>query len=186
MKLRILNCLEVSEERAHGSLVVDCLVCRNAAGGCAGSAQAQTATRPLLGRWRSAAQDNAAAFAARLPIPPALSFLELPSLILNGQGKVAGKDHLRRGRILFGSRTCPWQPTASGLQRRDSRLIAFPASLVTAGQMKSLNPALQIEVEQQQVEVQAENTTISTAADANASAIVIKGRGSERALRRSR
>ena len=41
--------------------------------------------------------------------------------------------------------------------------------------MKSLNPALQIQVEQQQVEVQAENTTISTAADANASAIVIKG-----------
>ena len=50
-----------------------------------------------------------------------------------------------------------------------------PNIVVTAGQTKTLNPALEIQVQKQQVEVQAENTTISTAADANASAIVIKG-----------
>lgn len=53
---------------------------------------------------------------------------------------------------------------------------SVPGVVVAAGQMKSLNPALQIEVAQQKVEVQAENTEqISTSPDANANAIVIKG-----------
>ena len=53
---------------------------------------------------------------------------------------------------------------------------SVPGVVVTAGQLKSLNPALQIEVAQQKVEVQAENTEqISTSPDANANAIVIKG-----------
>ncbi|HEX4068067.1 MAG TPA: carboxypeptidase regulatory-like domain-containing protein [Acidobacteriaceae bacterium] len=53
---------------------------------------------------------------------------------------------------------------------------SVPGVAVTAGQMKGLNPTLQIEMEQQRVEVQAENTEqISTSPDANANAIVIKG-----------
>ena len=50
-----------------------------------------------------------------------------------------------------------------------------PNIAVVAGQMKTVNPALQIQVQQQQVEVQAENTTIGTNPDENASAVVIKG-----------
>ncbi len=52
---------------------------------------------------------------------------------------------------------------------------AAPGIVVTAGQLRNVNPALQIEVQKQQVQVQAENTTISTSPDNNASAIVIKG-----------
>jgi len=52
---------------------------------------------------------------------------------------------------------------------------AVPGIVVTAGQLRSVNPALQIEVAKQEVQVQAENTTISTSPDSNASAIVIKG-----------
>ena len=94
--------------------------------------------------------------------------------ILNGQGKVAGKTTSDAGgsysvRGLAPGNYSVWV-TAQGFAA-----YRVPGVAVTAGQMKSLNPALQIEVEQQQVEVQAENTTISTAADANASAIIIKG-----------
>jgi hypothetical protein len=53
---------------------------------------------------------------------------------------------------------------------------SVPGVAVAAGQMKNLNPALQIEVEQQKVEVQAENTEqIGTSPDENANSIVIKG-----------
>jgi hypothetical protein len=53
--------------------------------------------------------------------------------------------------------------------------FSVPGIVVSAGQMKTVNAALQIAQQQQQVEVQAENTTISTSPDANASAVVIKG-----------
>ncbi|HEX4037564.1 MAG TPA: carboxypeptidase regulatory-like domain-containing protein [Acidobacteriaceae bacterium] len=53
---------------------------------------------------------------------------------------------------------------------------SVPGVMVASGQMKSLNPALQIEIAQQKVEVQAENTEqIGTSPDENANAIVIKG-----------
>lgn len=53
---------------------------------------------------------------------------------------------------------------------------SVPGVAVAAGQMKTVNPALQIEMEKQQVEVQAENTTaIGTSPDENANSIVIKG-----------
>ncbi len=48
-------------------------------------------------------------------------------------------------------------------------------NIVVGAQMKSLNPALQIEVAQQEVQVQAENTTVDTSPDSNANAVVIKG-----------
>ena len=53
--------------------------------------------------------------------------------------------------------------------------FAVPGVVVTAGQMKVVNPAMQIAVEKQQVQVQAENTQIGTNPDENASALVIKG-----------
>lgn len=52
---------------------------------------------------------------------------------------------------------------------------AVPGIVVAAGQLRNVNPSLQIEVAKQEVQVQAENTTISTSPDSNASAIVIKG-----------
>ena len=95
-------------------------------------------------------------------------------VVLNGEGKVAGKTTSDAGgsysvRGLAPGTYSVWV-TAQGFAA-----YRVPGVAVAAGQMKSVNPALQIQVEQQQVEVQAENTTISTAADANASAIVIKG-----------
>ncbi|HEY6447749.1 MAG TPA: carboxypeptidase regulatory-like domain-containing protein [Acidobacteriaceae bacterium] len=53
--------------------------------------------------------------------------------------------------------------------------FSVPSIVVAAGQMKTVNASMQIQVQQQQVEVQAENTTIGTNPDENASAIVIKG-----------
>ena len=95
-------------------------------------------------------------------------------VVLNGEGKVAGKTTSDAGgsysvRGLAPGTYSVWV-TAQGFAA-----YRVPGVAVAAGQMKSVNPALQIQVEQQQVEVQAENTTISTAADANASAIIIKG-----------
>jgi hypothetical protein len=46
---------------------------------------------------------------------------------------------------------------------------------VAAGQMRMVNPTLQIQVQQQQVQVHAETNTVSTNPDNNASALVIKG-----------
>jgi hypothetical protein len=95
-------------------------------------------------------------------------------VVLSSEGKVAGKATSDAGgayavRGLAPGTYSVWV-TAQGFAA-----YRVPGIAVTAGQMKNLNPALQIQVEQQQVEVQAENTTISTAADANASAVIIKG-----------
>jgi Carboxypeptidase regulatory-like domain len=53
--------------------------------------------------------------------------------------------------------------------------FSVPGIVVTAGQMKTVNAAMQIAEQRQQVEVQAENTTIGTSPDANASAVILKG-----------
>ena len=95
-------------------------------------------------------------------------------VVLDTAGKTAGKATSDNGGVYAIHGIAPgtysvWV-TAQGFAVFRVANIA-----VTAGQMKNVNPSLQIEVAQQQVEVQAENTTIGTAADANASAIVIKG-----------
>lgn len=50
------------------------------------------------------------------------------------------------------------------------------AITLAAGQTKTLNIALQIQMEQQQVQVEAEAPTIDTSPDANANAVVLKGK----------
>ncbi|MGB9287936.1 MAG: carboxypeptidase regulatory-like domain-containing protein [Terracidiphilus sp.] len=59
--------------------------------------------------------------------------------------------------------------TASGFSA-----FAKPGAVVAAGQMLTVNAAMQIEV-QQQVEVQSEANTVSTSPEDNANAVVIKG-----------
>jgi len=50
-----------------------------------------------------------------------------------------------------------------------------PGVVVSAGQMRTVNATLVIQVQQQNVEVQAESNTVSTSPESNANAIVIKG-----------
>ena len=95
-------------------------------------------------------------------------------VILSSAGKVAGKTKSDSSGAYAVHGLAPgtysvWV-TAQGFAA-----YRVPNIVVSAGQMKTLNPALQIQVEKQEVQVQAENTTISTAADANASAVIIKG-----------
>ncbi len=95
-------------------------------------------------------------------------------VVLSTEGKVVGKATSDNGGVYTIHGIAPgtysvWV-TAQGFAAYRVANIA-----VAAGQMKNVNPAMQIQVEKQEVQVQAENTTISTAADANASAIVIKG-----------
>ena len=99
---------------------------------------------------------------------------EATIVVLDTAGKTAGKATSDAGGVYAVHGVPPgtysvWV-TASGFAVYRVANIA-----IAAGQLKQLNPTLQIQVQQQQVEVQAENTTIGTAADANASAIVIKG-----------
>ncbi len=61
--------------------------------------------------------------------------------------------------------------TANGFAR-----FAVPGIVVAAGQMRTVNAALQIAVQQQQVQVQAEANTVSTSPDNNANAVVITGK----------
>ncbi|HTX77800.1 MAG TPA: carboxypeptidase regulatory-like domain-containing protein, partial [Terracidiphilus sp.] len=60
--------------------------------------------------------------------------------------------------------------TASGFARFEA-----PGIVVAAGQMRTVNAALQIAVQQQQVQVEAESNTVSTSPESNANAVVIKG-----------
>ncbi|MGB6687647.1 MAG: carboxypeptidase regulatory-like domain-containing protein [Terracidiphilus sp.] len=50
-----------------------------------------------------------------------------------------------------------------------------PGVTLTAGQMRTVNAALKIEVEQQQVQVETDNNTVNTSPESNANAVVIKG-----------
>jgi Carboxypeptidase regulatory-like domain/TonB dependent receptor len=95
-------------------------------------------------------------------------------VVLDGSGKVAGKTTSDAGGA-YAVRGLPAGTYSVWVTAQGFAAYRVPGIVVAAGQIKNLNPALQIQVQQQEVEVQAENTTISTAADANASAIVIKG-----------
>jgi Carboxypeptidase regulatory-like domain len=54
--------------------------------------------------------------------------------------------------------------------------FAAPGIVVAVGQMRTINAALTIAVQQQQVQVQAESNTVSTSPENNANAVVIKGK----------
>jgi Carboxypeptidase regulatory-like domain len=50
-----------------------------------------------------------------------------------------------------------------------------PGITLAAGQMRTVNAAMKIEVEQQQVQVETDNNTVNTSPESNANAVVIKG-----------
>ena len=54
--------------------------------------------------------------------------------------------------------------------------FAAPGIVVAVGQMRTINAALKIAIQQQQVQVQAESNTVSTSPENNANAVVIKGK----------
>lgn len=95
-------------------------------------------------------------------------------VLTSGAGQIAGTGKSDAGGayaihgIAPGSYTV--DVTADGF-------ASFHAATVTivAGQTKSLNAALAIQVEQQKVEVNAEETKVDTSPDSNANAIVLKG-----------
>jgi hypothetical protein len=95
-------------------------------------------------------------------------------VVLSTSGKVAGRATSDGGGSysIHGLAAGTYSVTATA---QGFAAFRVPGVVVAAGQMRTVNPALTIQVQQQQVEVQAENTTISTSPDANASALVIKG-----------
>ena len=95
-------------------------------------------------------------------------------VVLDTAGKTVGKATADAGGV-YAVHGIPPGTYSVWVTAPGFAVYRVPNIAVAAGQIKTLNPALQIQMQQQQVEVQAENTTIGTAADANASAIVIKG-----------
>ncbi len=90
-------------------------------------------------------------------------------------GKVAGKTASDAGGVYavkgLDPGTYSVTVTAPGFAA-----YSVPGIEVAAGQMKNLNPRLQIQMAQQEVQVQAENTTqISTSPESNANSVIIKG-----------
>jgi hypothetical protein len=95
-------------------------------------------------------------------------------VVLSTSGKVAGKATSDNGGVYSIQDLAPGTYSVT-VVAPGFAAYRTPGIVVAAGQMKNLNPALQIQVEQQEVQVQAENTTISTSPDENANAVVIKG-----------
>ena len=95
-------------------------------------------------------------------------------VVLTTSGKVAAKATSDAGGLysIHGLPPGTYSVTATA---QGFAAFSVPNIVVAAGQSKTVNPALTIEVQQQQVEVQAENTTIGTNPDENANAVVIKG-----------
>ena len=95
-------------------------------------------------------------------------------VVMTTSGKVAGKttSDADGAFSIHGLPAGTYSVTATA---QGFAAFRAPNIVVSAGQMKTVNPALAIAVEQQQVEVQAENTTIGTNPDANANAVIIKG-----------
>ncbi|HEY1502200.1 MAG TPA: carboxypeptidase regulatory-like domain-containing protein [Acidobacteriaceae bacterium] len=129
---------------------------------------------PQAASAQSAPGQNAGGIRGQVADPSGAVIPNANVVVLDSAGKTAGKATSDNGGVYAVHGLAPgtysvWV-TAQGFAA-----FRVPSIVVAAGQMKNVNPALTIQVEQQEVQVQAENTTISTAADANASAIVIKG-----------
>ena len=95
-------------------------------------------------------------------------------VIRNSAGKVVGTTT----SDATGGYSIPGVPAGRySIWVTDTGFAAYtaPQVILTAGQVRTINPTLQIEVQQQQVQVHAETTHISTSPTNNASAMVIKG-----------
>lgn len=95
-------------------------------------------------------------------------------VVLNGAGKTAAKT-TSDATGSYAIHGLPPGTYSVWVTAQGFAPYRVPGIAVAAGQMRLLNPTMQIQVQQQQVQVQAENTQISTSPDNNASAIVIKG-----------
>ena len=149
--------------------------------------QAQTTTSPaspvptggqvqaLTPAPQTAPAQNAAAIRGQVADPSGAVIPGANVLVLTTEGKTAGKAVSDAGGVYI-VRGLPPGTYSVTVTAQGFAAYRVPNIAVTAGQVRNLNPALQIQLQQQDVEVQAENTTtVSTSADANASAIVIKG-----------
>lgn len=95
-------------------------------------------------------------------------------VVLSSSGKVAGKtttDSLG-AYVIHGLAPGTYSVTAAAT---GFAAFSVPGIVVAAGQMKTVNASLQIEVQQQQVEVQSEANTVSTSPENNANEVVIQG-----------
>ncbi|HEX4006836.1 MAG TPA: carboxypeptidase regulatory-like domain-containing protein [Acidobacteriaceae bacterium] len=162
MKLRILDCLKCGSARLAQSAALltaflGILIL------AAPASSAQTAAPTTTGGIHGQVADPTGAV-----IPGA------NVVVLTTAGKVAGKTVSDAGGqySVHGLNPGTYSVTATA---QGFAAFRVPSIAVAAGQMRTVNPALEIAVEQQQVEVQAENTKIGTNPDENASAIVIKG-----------
>jgi Carboxypeptidase regulatory-like domain len=93
---------------------------------------------------------------------------------LTTAGKVAGKA-TSNGLGAYTIRGLP--PGTYSVTATANGFSAFsvPSIVVAAGQSKTVNASMEIEVQQQNVEVESEANTVSTTPDNNANAVVIKG-----------
>ncbi len=135
------------------------------------SALAQTTTPPPA---QPAATAQAGGIRGQVADPTGAVIPGATVVVMTTSGKVAAKTTSDNGGVYTIHGLAPGTYSVT-VTAQGFAAYRVPGIVVAAGQMKSLNPALQIAVEKQEVEVQAENTTISTAADANASAVIIKG-----------
>ncbi len=139
---------------------------------CGAGAQAQSAA-PAAGTAATAAQ-NTGGIRGQVADPTGAVIPGATVVVMSTSGRVAGKATSDNGGVYTVHGLAPGTYSVT-VVAPGFAAYRVPGIAVAAGQMKNLNPALQIEVEQQEVKVQAENTTISTNPDENASAVVIKG-----------
>ncbi|HVT95904.1 MAG TPA: carboxypeptidase regulatory-like domain-containing protein [Acidobacteriaceae bacterium] len=145
---------------------------------CVPSSPAQEAvapTTPSVPQVTSGAPtQNAGGIRGQVADPSGAVIPNATIVVLDTAGKTVGKTTSDAGGV-YAVHGIPPGTYSVWVTAEGFAAWRVPNVAVAAGQMKNVNPALQIQVQQQQVEVQAENTTIGTAADANASALVIKG-----------
>ena len=178
MKLRILigsHCLQPATTVARRSslflaLVAAILLCAARAA----PGQATTAPATPTPQTQTAPAQNTGSIRGQVADPTGAVIPGANVLVLTTEGKTAGKTTSDAAGA-YAVRGLPPGTYSVTVTAQGFAAYRVPNIVVSAGQTRNLNPALQIQVEKQEVEVQAENTTIGTAADANASAIVIKG-----------
>lgn len=138
------------------------------------AAQAPSATQSAANGRGSSTPNATGGIHGQVTDPSGAVIPNATVLALTTAGKVAGKA-TSNGLGAYAIRglaagTYSITATAQGFAA-----YSVPAISVSAGQMKTVNAALQIEVQQQQVEVESEANTVNTSPENNANAVVIKG-----------
>jgi hypothetical protein len=132
-------------------------------------------TLPLLCAVALVAQDGTARIHGQVADPSGAVVPNATVTVTSASGKVAGTATSN------GAGSYEVRGIAAGTYSVDVTADGFAplhvnAVTVAPGQVKSLNAALAIQLQQQKVQVEAEATQVDTSPDSNASAIVIKGK----------